>query len=278
MVVTEIGKTVLLGDLTRKQAEHYMIDSRLMGLLNDAEFEESLREIDRIWTEKENKVSVLIFSCDSYSDVWGPFFTLFFRYWDCPYKVYLAAETEQCLLPEVKTINEEADTWTERIRKCVEELPSTYVICMCEDMFFRRPVKQDMIDTCIQYMDENPNIACFNFEKEYGWYEPSDYPDFGRKPDRSAYRNSCQPSIWRKSILEEMLSINASPWEWETSTAENPYEFYVFTGEADDLAFEYGYHNNKWFGIQKGRWVIHDVLPLFKREGIDIDYSIRGIV
>ena len=109
--------------------------------------------------------SVLIYSCDKYSDVWGPFFTLFFRYWDCPYQVYLATETEQCLIPEVKTINTEG-TWSERMQQAVKEIPTKFVIGMCEDMFFRRKVRQDIIDNCIMDMHKDRGIGCFNFEDD----------------------------------------------------------------------------------------------------------------
>ena len=39
-------------------------------------------------------VSVLVMSCDAYSDIWEAFNTLFKRYWDCPYKVYFGTETK----------------------------------------------------------------------------------------------------------------------------------------------------------------------------------------
>ena len=66
--------------------------------------------------------SVLIYSCDKYSDVWGPFFTLFFRYWKCPYQVYVATESEQCLLPEVKTITVGSEgQWSDIIGRAVKE-------------------------------------------------------------------------------------------------------------------------------------------------------------
>ena len=221
--------------------------------------------------------SVLIYSCDKYSDVWGPFFTLFFRYWNCPYQVYLTAETEQCLIPEVKTINTDG-AWTDRIRQAVEEIPTDYIIGMCEDHFIRRAVRQGIIEKCEEYMDKNENIACFNFEKEYDWTNPSDYPGFGRKPNGSSYRKSCQPTMWRRKILLELLADSANPWMWELSPAPDDYEYYIWTGPEEELVFEYGYHNNNWCGIMKGRWVAHDVIPLFKKEGIDIDYTIRGIV
>ena len=222
--------------------------------------------------------SVLIYSCDKYADVWGPFFTLLFRYWECPYQVYVVAEREQCLIPEVKTINVEEGEWTDMVKSAVDQIDTEYVIGMCEDFFMRRPVRQNVIDDCIGQMNTSPNIACFNFEKENDWVLKSDYAGFGRKPDNGAYRLSCQPTLWRREILSELLSNHMSAWEWELSSgsAPNKYEYYIWTGPEDELVFEYGYHNNQWVGLQKGKWVARDVVPLFEKEGISIDYSIRG--
>lgn len=225
-----------------------------------------------------DRTSVLIFSCDNYADIWGPFFTLFYRYWRCPYPVYVTAESEQCMIPEVMTINTEADTWTDRIHDAVAQIPTEYVITMCEDMFFRRKVRQSEIDICTEWMGVDPDIACFNFEKEYGWFEPCVYWEFGKKPSGAQYRKSCQPTLWRRSILEELLDCKMSAWEWEMSPANEAYKYYIYVGADNNMVFEYGYHNNEWFGIQKGKWVLHDVGPLFEKEGIQIDFSRRGIV
>ena len=222
--------------------------------------------------------SVLIYSCDKYSDVWGIFFKLFFKYWDCLYQVYLATESEQCLIPEVKTITTGDGTWTERMHRAVSEIPTKYIIGMCEDMFLRRNVDQITIDNCLVTMEEDSRIACFNFEKEYDWVEHADIFDFDKKPQGSQYRKTCQPTLWRRDVLLELLDCSKSAWEWEMSASPDYYDYYIWTGDERCLVFEYGYHNHEWFGIQKGRWVAHDVMPLFEKEGIDIDYSIRGIV
>ena len=224
-----------------------------------------------------NDVSVLIYSCDNYSDVWEPFFTLFFRYWHCPYQVYITAETCKCNRDGVVTLNTTGDTWTERIRRAVENIPTDYVIGMCEDFFFRRPVRQEIIDSCVCYIKSNDNIACFNFEMCNSYTVPDKFENFGRKVNQNDYQKSCQPTLWRKEILLKLLDTNQEPWEWETSDAPLEYDYYVWTGNEDELVFEYGYHG-KWFGIQKGKWVLDDVDPLFTKEGISVDYSKRGFV
>ena len=68
-----------------------------------------------------------------------------------------------------------------------------------------------------------------------------------------------------------------NPWEWEESEALEMYEYYAFTGEINDLVFEYGYRHGDWFGIRKGKWYEADVKPLFEREHINIDLNERGI-
>ena len=222
-------------------------------------------------------VSVLIYSCDNYSDVWEPFFTLFFRYWDCPYKVYVTAETKKCDRKDVITLNTTGDKWTDRIRKAVEQIPTKYVIGMCEDFFLRKPVRQGMIDYCLGEMERYPNIANFNFEKSHTPTEKSMYVNFSRKVCQYDYQKSCQPTLWRKDILLKLLDVSQDPWEWETSEAPLDYDYYVWTGDENDLVFEYGYHE-KWFGVQKGKWVLDDVEPLFAKEGIQVDFSKRGYV
>ena len=220
-------------------------------------------------------ISVLVYSCDSYADVWEPFFTLFFKYWDCPYNVYLTTETLQYPDERVITLNHKGQ-WTDRIRAAVQDIPTKYIIGMCEDMFIRKPVRQDVIERCYFRMNSDSRIASFNFEREYDWCMPSVYKDFGEKLCNSIYRKSCQPTLWRKDVLEEYLSVSLPPWDWELSPTPNKYRHFIFVGDEKDLVFEYGYRHNQWFGIRKGNWVEQDVVPLFEREKISVDYSIRG--
>lgn len=222
-------------------------------------------------------VSVLIYSCDNYSDVWKPFFTLFFKYWNCQYSVYITTESKKCDFKNVITLNTTGNKWTDRIRKAVECIPTKYIIGMCEDMFLRQPVRQEIIDYCIWEMEKDVSIANFNFEKSHTPTEESEYNNFGRKVCDYDYQKSCQPTLWRKDMLLKLLNVSQDPWEWETSETSQDYKYYVWTGDENELVFEYGYHES-WFGIQKGKWVLDDVKPLFEKEGIDIDYSIRGFI
>ena len=224
-----------------------------------------------------NAASVLIYSCDKYSDVWKPFFTLFWRYWDCPFPVYLATETKKYEDLAVTTINKQADTWTERMKATVDEIPTKYVIGMCEDFFFRRKVKQAQIYDCMEIMERDERIANFNFEKDYDGASGAYYAGYGKKPNGNNYQKSCQPTLWRRSILSELLDVKLDPWQWELSKTPEKYDYYVYTGSLDNLVFQYGLIDHNPFGIVKGKWVEEDVKPLFRKEHIDIDLNERGI-
>ena len=41
---------------------------------------------------------------------------------------------------------------------------------------------------------------------------------------------------------------------------------------------DYGYRKGQWMGICHGQWVREDVVPLFAREGIEVDFSKRGFL
>lgn len=229
-----------------------------------------------------NEVSVLVLSCDTYDDVWNPFFTLFKKYWDCKYKIYITTESKKCNIDGVETIsyNYPLDKWTERIRNTLINIPTKYVLMMDGDFFFRRNVRQDIIDKCLEFMKKDNNIAVFNFEKEYlNTLLECECEDFGLKPDNALYRHSCQPSLWNKEILIKLLdgeNRNKTPWQWELTNASNDYKYYIYNGDEDKLVFEYGYRNGNLISLRNGKWVSKDVIPLFAKENIAVNYLTRG--
>ena len=83
-----------------------------------------------------NKVAVLVTSCAKYQDIWVPFFTLFFRYWqDCTYLVYLGTNHLKYNDKRAKTVTTSDDDWSSRFRTVFEKIPDPYTIVMNEDFF-----------------------------------------------------------------------------------------------------------------------------------------------
>lgn len=159
----------------------------------------------------ENDCSILVLSCDKYKDLWRPFFTLLSKYWgNCPYKLYISAETEQCEYAEAININESC--WTKRIRETLKQINTKYVIICCDDMFIQDYVNQDAIDYTIKQFKDD--IATFNFELCNEAYN-SDIWGYKLKDNGSKWKNSCQFGIWSRQKLINNLGLDQSPWEWE---------------------------------------------------------------
>src|SRR5438270_12060517 len=84
--------------------------------------------------------SVLVLSCDSYSDLWRPFFTLFWRHWpDCPLDVYLGTNSTRYEDARVCSLNAgRGEPWSKRLRYFLNQMDSRYVLIMLEDFFLTK--------------------------------------------------------------------------------------------------------------------------------------------
>lgn len=206
---------------------------------------------------------MFILSCDSFSETWEPFHILFERYWACPYDVYIVTENKDCAF--FKTIKT-TGSWTQRIKKALEQVNTDYVIILLDDFFIRSPVDQKRIDYCIYHFE--PDIAVFNFEKEYCQNIDAGLEGFKLRSNRQMYLCSCQPSIWNRKILIELLDKEMSPWDWEMQILDSKYRFFINSGE---LIFNIGEKGV----IKRGKWVEKEIRFL-REENIEIDYSKRG--
>lgn len=238
-------------------------------------------------TEKNNRLSVLVNTCDKYDDCWYPFFKLFDKYGNELKKldVYLNTETKQYSYPgiNINCINSQLDTpWSLRVKNALSAVKSPYVITFLDDFFLREPVKYEVIKKCMEWMDSNPNIGVFYFDPiGKDEYASSEYEGFCLLPPYTPWRCNTQSAIWRKDILMMAMLDIESPWEWEqmgtlrNNTVLKKTEFYALQHHSK-TPVEYGLSKISDFGILQGKWHKSDIVPLFESHGIEMDYSIRG--
>jgi glycosyltransferase involved in cell wall biosynthesis len=205
---------------------------------------------------------LLVLSCDSYEDTWKIFFDLKKKYWkECPYETYIMTETKDC--EYAKTIKTQGE-WTKRVREALQQLTNEYVIIMLDDFFIRDYVKQDIIDKIVF----NDKTAVYNFEVDYN----NRGKGFRKRKNKEPYLLSCQPSMWNRLKLIELLKGDMNPWKWETQILDSPYEFYINT---EDLIIDIGYYNYKQWSIKQSKWCV-EIQPFFDKENIRVDYTQRG--
>jgi hypothetical protein len=221
-----------------------------------------------------NKTAVLISSCDSYQDLWEPFFTLFFRYWpDCPYPVFLSTNHLKYDHPRVKTIRTGEDTdWSSGFRITLEQILHPYVIVMMEDFLPIKSVDTVKIESLINYM-EKKKAGCLRLNPCPGPDKSCiDNQDVGEINKGSDYRLSLQAALWNKQILLELLLDGESAWELEINGTKRTNVLDVpFLSVAGDPAIPYF-----CTGVVKGKWV-RGAVKLCEREGIEVDLAARSI-
>lgn len=222
----------------------------------------------------KNDCSVLITSCDAYSDLWIPFFTLFWRYWpDCPYPVYLSTDHLEFQDSRVITLTgRPGKLWTIGIVEHLKTLNTRYVLLCLEDFFLRAPVSTADIEECIQTLSRldghvvrlvrrpGPD-ARIPGEKRVGALSPG-----------TPYRVSTQAAIWNRESLISLMLNAESIWDFELRGSERslsyPTGFYCVWRDV----FTYRHHV-----VERGKWFPWDAYK-YRRAGVGCNFERRSIM
>ena len=221
---------------------------------------------------KSMNYSIVVMSCDRYSDLWTPFIECFERYWpSCRAPVYLVSETlssESNLF--FKSITCGAGTeWTDRLDICLDMIETEYIILLCDDYLLCDQVDNEMIDSFVSLaarfnvgnlrMLPNPKPPLI-FSEEF---ELGEYPRF------TPYRIATQAGIWRTDFLKKFKDMHASIWGFERigSSISNQYDEKLICTLRHHFPFEDAVHKGKW--EQAG-------IKLCERNNIEIDFSRRS--
>lgn len=231
--------------------------------------------------------TVLISSCDKYSEAWTPFFYLFRKYWtNCPYEVVLCTESKDYNLYDVMTVNYDGN-WAQRINYALKKIESKYVIFLLEDFFFQRDVNQEEVNRCIERMNNDLSIACFYFKRTTGYDENEIF--FGKyilmapHDEQNLYYLNCQSAIWRTDILREVCSRVKNPWEFEVEGYNRCkdllkglklycHEKSYYDILRDDDVFSYIVARKAGLGIYRSK-VLWNTEKLLKEEGIPTKFK-----
>lgn len=236
--------------------------------------------------ELQSKVTILVNSCDAYEDLWRPFFTLFKKYWD-PEGVRVLLNTEskefrfdglsiECVHPE-----NAGDPYGKRMIHALSQVRTPYVIPMLDDFFLRKEVDLELIGRIVDWMDKDRHIVYFNCDctQTHYDYEVGVYPGFRRLPRGNEYILNMQAAVWRTEKLLGYWRPDITPWEWETVTnllaARNRKDKFYCVTDPRYAFCDYGF-KLEGMGVFRGKWVKDDVVPLFEKENIRVDYSKRG--
>ncbi|MBR2208358.1 MAG: hypothetical protein IJ859_06060 [Synergistaceae bacterium] len=235
--------------------------------------------------------SILVNSCDAYSDAWPMFFFLLKKHWQnvgggMP-RVYLNCETLQYHDDDIEIINlNHADTraWGERLLKCLDEIDDEIILMMLEDYYYEADIKTDIIAKCVDYMEADKKILAFQLEPTGEVFtnktiiEESQYPGFVKRKRFAYFKLVAGPTLWRKSELIRYTNKNDTPWDWEffgsLRTWLNSNKIYCWTSFTDRIFDFDGEHGG---AIHRGKWVGYKIEELSKKYNFPFDYGTREV-
>ncbi len=239
------------------------------------------------------KYSILVNTCDKFSDCWTPFFTLWALYWDnCSARIYLNTEYKEFKYPGLDITSVKgcvgfsksqdiSISWSLCLRRALEKIDTDIILYMQEDYFFTDKVHNEWIEYFVDLMLQHNHIQCIHLtDQSVISCGKSPYEKLNMVKNKQRYRACCQAALWRKRELLTLLRDDETAWDFE--------EYGSIRSAI--LAHDYCVVDTAWVrkgiyeiipyiftGIVQGRW--NDaVIELFKSHGIDINYSQRGLL
>ncbi|MCR5449534.1 MAG: hypothetical protein K6F23_09060 [Solobacterium sp.] len=229
-------------------------------------------------------VTLAISSCDKYSDLWDPFFTLLKKYWDPDMPIVLITESRDYSFEglDIRTLKlypaGSRPAWSELQMRSFERINTDYVIFLLDDFFLEGPVDEKQIENCIEWMDQDKQITCFNFSCiSHGENLPSGYPGFELRPQKGEYRLNCQAAIWRRESLLKDMREHENAWVFETLGSKRSFRYKdqkFYCAAPDNQVFIYDIQGGG--ALNHGKWN-QNAVELIGREQLPVDVSVRGI-
>ena len=238
--------------------------------------------------------SILINSCDKYSDVWPSFFRILEKAWpeSVNYRIYLNTETLSYSDPvyNVEVLNcvdvESTQCWGRRLKSALSRIDSDYILFLLEDFFFEDRIDNTEVLKCLEYIKSDNNIVTISFTSPGECEDPSysnehlsaEFPDYILRPQITDYKLTAGPAIWRKQLLDKWTMDDDTPWGWEFFGSKRTWfskdKFYGRTPLAKEI-FKYDIIHGG--AVHRGKWVGYKMQELMQKYNIVIDMSQRPV-
>lgn len=224
-----------------------------------------------------NKVTIVYCTCDKYECLWPGFFKLFEKYFQS-YTGDIILNTEKKNFSysnyNIRRPNFDMSDfpWSERMLESLKMVDTPYVIIWLDDFYLKKSVDLEILEQCVQIMDESSTVQLFTF----GWQPGHNvddglHPKFERRSRFASYRVNAQIGLWRKKYLIKIINRNENPWQFELNGS---FRSSLYGGDiyslkrSSELVFDYDWG----FLVIRGK-LNSQIAGYFKEnEGIEIDF------
>lgn len=216
------------------------------------------------------QLAIIVVSCDNYSDLWQPFYTLFRRFWPwCPYKIYHVSNfLENRAEGVVSLLVGEDLSWSDNLIQALDLIEEEYVFMMIDDLFLIQEVCSEGLQEVFAWISrDKPDCVRLN---------PVPQPDMpynktvGIVLPGTLYRTATVMTIWKKTVLLDLLKPGENAWEFEQYGSVRSDKFS-------------GFYSTHYLllpfinGVIKGKWR-RSAVNLLKSLGIPIQFERRKLM
>ena len=226
------------------------------------------------------KLTILVNSCDAYSDVWPFFFSALNEYWpNRTIELVVNTENKQELgfnNPDTIIHNSSSKFWGERLVETLDDIQTDYIVMLYDDFIIEEFFDETILNDIIEWMEGDPNISAFYLDnlKLKKTLNNNSFDKFEQIDPRADFRLNSAPGVWRKKDLQLFTGKEDSPWAWEVfgtyRTQRTIKKFYQSNNKI------YSFNGSKGGAIYRGKWVKEVVVDKAEKYKLNIDFNIRG--
>jgi len=203
--------------------------------------------------------TVLVNSCDAYSDIWDAFFSLMEKYWpDRPWPVVLNTETKSYTREhtDIRVIHSDKDiSWSDRLRRVLNLIESDYILFMLDDFFLMDYVDTRRVEECLEWIKKDSRVASFTFWPVSWDGKTGNYKGFQLRRHDGRNIVTATLALWSKEKLLSYLEPGENAWQFEAMGTKRSYErdddFYVMH-DIKPYVFPYSFVE---IGLFSGQWL-----------------------
>jgi len=168
----------------------------------------------------KDRVSLVIHSCDKFSDLWDAHVTLLNKNWaDRTLDTFIVTDKQTDKEYENVQILSAGNgkEITERIEYALPYIKTEYVLVTLDDYFDAYPISNEKIERLLDIMDaERLDYICI-FDRPKTNKKKKGYKNLYEVDLNKDYRVNLYPGLWRKSFIEKTIREPLNAWMYEVS-------------------------------------------------------------
>jgi len=217
--------------------------------------------------------AVLVVSSDGYRDLWRPFFHLFKQHWpDCPFPVYLGAQTAKADFPGVKTLSAGAgQPWGRSLRCFLLDIECENILLLLEDFFLCGTVSTEAVLAHLAALRHLQGNVVRLHPNPPPTISVPEFPLLAEQHRLAPFRVSLQASVWNRRALLEIVRDDENPWqfEWQGTLRAQAQTHGFYCTRKPALPYRHVLENGAWF------W---SAARVFGRQNIGCDFNNRRVM